>query len=34
MGFVLEQVIALATSAPADSIDRVDRLGTSQTGAT
>jgi len=33
MGFTLEQVIALATSAPARVIGRVPKLGTLQTGA-
>lgn len=33
LGFSLEQVIALATAAPAKVIDRIDKLGTLQVGA-
>ena len=33
MGFTLEQVVAMATTAPAKVIDRVPRLGTLQVGA-
>jgi len=33
LGFSLEQVVELTTSAPARVIDRVDKLGTLQVGA-
>ena len=33
LGLSIEQVVALATSAPAGVINRVDKLGTLQTGA-
>jgi dihydroorotase len=33
LGFSLEEVVALATSAPARVIDRIDKLGTLQVGA-
>jgi dihydroorotase len=33
LGLSIEQVVALATSAPAGVIDRIDKLGTLQIGA-